>query len=358
MNEIRFGYVGCGYMAQTVHLPNFSALPGCRLEAIAEARPNLRAKIAGKYGVAKQYASHKEMAQDKEIDAVGVSAGFVAQSAIARDLLEAGKTVFMEKPMAVSVAQAEKMLAAEKKGKSRLMVAYMKRYDAGNEQVKRLVDEFKRSGELGSIKFARNHGFCGAEWDAGKSGVFVGSDEPAPQASEDHFPDWLPKEKRNGYVGYLQQYTHNVNLLRWLLDAQDVQVRFADLNPKDGISGVVILEVGGVRAVIESGYVSHYGWDEHTQIYFENGWIRSEAPPLLLNKVPASVEVYRAGKRQELTRMLLGEPGDRWSWSYQREAAHFIECLRSGAPFRSGASDTLGDVRAFEAIYKKHLGLL
>ena len=44
--KIKLGYIGCGFMAQRVHLPNFAALPGCELVALAEVRPNLRAKVA------------------------------------------------------------------------------------------------------------------------------------------------------------------------------------------------------------------------------------------------------------------------------------------------------------------------
>ena len=53
--------------------------------------------------------------------------------------LRAGKHVFMEKPMAVSVAAAEEILDASREGGGRLMVAYMKRYDAGNETAKAAI---------------------------------------------------------------------------------------------------------------------------------------------------------------------------------------------------------------------------
>ncbi len=44
-----------------------------------------------------------------------------------------------------------------------------------------------------------------------------------------------------------------------------------------------------------------------------------------------------------------------WSWSYQREADHFIEQVRAGQPFRSSGEDTLADVKLFEEIYRAHL---
>jgi len=256
----------------------------------------------------------------------------------------------VEKPMAVTVEQAERILDAERQGGGRLMVAYMKRYDRGNELVKRLVDEFRESGELGELRYVRNHGFCG-DWIAGLDTPMIGTDEPYPPGPE-IWPDWCPEDRRRGYVGYLQQYTHNVNLLRWLLDAGgEVEVVAVDLDAEGGMRGVTILNMAGVRCVIESGGLPYHGWEEHTQLYFDKGWIRTEAPPLLLRNVPATVEVYR-GDRDEKTESRLFPAGG-WTWSYKEEMRHFVHCVREGAPFRSPGSDALEDVRTLEAIYRK-----
>ena len=93
------------------------------------------------------------------------------------------------------------------------------------------------------------------------------SDEPYPPA-ESAWPEWLPEGNRDGYLGYLQQYTHNVNLVRWFLgesggEGGPAKVKLADFDA-DGITGVAVLEVEGVRAVIELGGMSYHGWEEHT----------------------------------------------------------------------------------------------
>jgi predicted dehydrogenase len=67
---------------------------------------------------------------------------------------------------------------------------------------------------------------------------------------------------------------------------------------------------------------------------------------------PAAVEIYRGGKEQRYERPL---PQPVWSWSYRREAQHFIEQVRAGGPFRSSGEDTLADVRLFEEIYRAYL---
>jgi predicted dehydrogenase len=252
--------------------------------------------------------------------------------------------------MAVSVAQADSILAAMRRSGKRLMVGYMKRYDAGNELAKVRIDAFRASGELGEIIYVRSHDFSG-EWIAGLDTPLETTDEPRTEPVAVG-PDWLPEEHLQRYLAYLQEYTHNINLVRWLLNAGDeVVVRTVDL-AEDGYTGVVVLDVAGTRAVLESGEISHHRWDDHTQVYFQHGWVRVESPPLLHKQVAAEVEIYQAGPGTNTCRPV---PRAAYSWSYKREAEHFIHAVQTGEPFRSPAEDTRTDVRLFEEIYRQHL---
>ena len=76
-------------------------------------------------------------------------------------------------------------------------------------------------------------------------------------------------------------------------------MRTVDLD-EDGYTGVVTLDLNGVRATLESGRLSYFGWDEHTQVYFQDGWVKTWAPPLLKKGEPAQVEIYRGGKVQTI----------------------------------------------------------
>lgn len=351
MTQLRVGYIGCGFMAQKVHIPNLLAIPACELVAIAEVRPELGRRVQERFRIPTLYPSHLELAADRTIQAVAISGHYAGQGELAIAMLQAGKDVFVEKPMAVAVEQAERILQAERESGRRLMVGYMKRYDAGNRQVKELIDRFRASGELGQVRYVRNHGFCG-DWLAGNDTVFEQTDEPVP-ATDPVIPAWMPEQFYRSYISYLQQYTHNINLVRWFLNAgQDVTVKLVDLDPRDGISGVVVLDVAGVRTLIESGNIAYHGWDEHTQIYFERGWVRTAAPPLLLKNVPATVEVYRADKGHGHTQMEVF-PEANWTWSYKEEMRHFVDAVQHDTPFESSAQDTLADVQTFEQIYRR-----
>ena len=347
MEKVRLGYIGCGFMAQKVHIPNFTSIPDCELIGLAEVRTELGKQVQSRFGIPQLYRDHDELAQNADIEAVAVSADFTLQGEIAKDLLLAGKHVFMEKPMAVSVEQAEAIVAASQKSGKKLMVGYMKRYDAGNEIVKAKVTQFRETGELGRLTYARNHGF-GGDWVCNLDTPMDGTSETKPSAPA-KTPEWIPEQWRGSYLGYLQQYTHNINLMRWFLDAGDkVSVKAVDLDV-NGYSGVVIFDMDGIRVTLETGHVSHYRWDEHSQLYFENGWVHTWAPPLLLKNTPAEVEIYRAGEEQEITRPI---PRPSWTWAYHREAEYFVANVRNAEPFRSSAEDTLTDVRLFEDIYR------
>ena len=347
MEKVQLGYIGCGFMGQKVHIPNFASIPECELVALAEVRTELGEKVQKRFDIPHLYNDHIELAQNPDIEAVAVSADFALQGEIAKDLLKAGKHVFMEKPMAVSVEQAQAIVDASKEAGKKLMVGYMKRYDAGNEIVKEKITQFRETEELGRLTYVRNHAF-GGDWVCNLDTPMESTEESKPSAPQ-KFPDWLPEERWGSYIGYLQQYTHNVNLMRWFLGAgDDVTVKAVDLN-ENGYTGVVIFDMAGVRVTLETGHVSHYRWDEHSQVYFQHGWIHTWAPPLLLKNTPAEVEIYRAGEEQQITRPI---PRPSWTWAYHREAEYFIKNLRNPEPFRSSAEDTLTDVRIFEDIYR------
>ena len=351
-DPVRFGYVGCGFVAQNIHIPNFASFPNCQFLALAEARPGLGDEVGRRFGIPRVYRSHEELAADLDIEAVGVSGPYALQGRIAEDLLRAGKQVFMEKPMAVSVERAESIVHTVDSGKGRLMVGYMKRYDSGNLLLKSQLDAWRASGDMGRLLLARNHGFCGNWVYAMDPNVpFSHSSDPAPP-SPNECPGWLPEKWQGSYLGYLQQWTHNLNLLRFFLgdEGGTARVESVHLDP-DGMTGVVVLTVNGTRAVLESAGTRYHGWEEQTQIYFEGGWLKTQAPPLMAKETPATVEVYLAARegRAPQFEQQIPPPG----WSYREEAKHFLQCVRSGEPFRSSAADTLHDVRLIEEIYRQ-----
>ena len=66
------------------------------------------------------------------------------------------------------------------------------------------------------------------------------------------------------------------------------------------MTGLVVLTIAGVRSVIESGSTTFHAWDEHTQVYFQGGWIQVWSPPLFARPAQSRVEIYEGGDQPQM----------------------------------------------------------
>src|SRR5580765_8316180 len=93
---------------------NFANLPGARLVAVCDANAQRLAKTAAQYPGTKAYADAAQVAADPEIQAAIVSASAVGHYPLAKLLLEAGKDVYVEKPLTLEVGHAEELVRLAK----------------------------------------------------------------------------------------------------------------------------------------------------------------------------------------------------------------------------------------------------
>jgi len=342
---VRLGFVGCGYMGQLAHLPNFLALEGCEVVALAEARPRLRELVAQRHGIERTVDSHLALAEAEDIDAVVAIAPERLNERIVCDLLAAGKSVMTEKPMTVSVDSAQRMVDAAAGGALH-MVGYMKRCDDGVRLARRMIEGFLQSGELGEMTFARAHSFGGG-WRCGLEG-HITTDEPVPDFEATPLPEWVPEDWHARYNSLNNVYCHNINLVRFLTDGP-LQVRHAVFRP----TGRVWLAHcdGRCPVSLEFGWLDAHAWEEHTRVYFDHGWVDVETPPPLLRNVPAKVTVYRCGEEPRII-----QPLAPWTWAFANEAAHFMCCVRDGTEPISSGRDSLQDLQVVEDMVRLVLG--
>ncbi|MEP6651714.1 MAG: Gfo/Idh/MocA family oxidoreductase [Myxococcales bacterium] len=146
--EVRVGQIGFGYWGPNV-LRNLVALPDVRVTWVAETDPK-RAAEAGRVAAGSRSASdyHQLLTAD-DVDAVVVTAPAAAHFAMARDALQAGKHVLVEKPLASTGAECRELISlAEKAGKV-LMVGHTFLYSPPVRQLKGYVDQ----GTLGKVLY-------------------------------------------------------------------------------------------------------------------------------------------------------------------------------------------------------------
>ncbi len=123
--ELRMAVVGTGYLGR-FHAQKYQQLEHCELVAICDVDPKRGAQIADELST-KAVSDHKALIG--QVDAVSVASPTTTHYAVAKDLLAAGIHVLVEKPMTVTVAEAEELIAIAKREKCVLQVGHLERFN-------------------------------------------------------------------------------------------------------------------------------------------------------------------------------------------------------------------------------------
>ena len=116
-------------------------VPNARLIAVADPNAGLADSVAKEFASPKAYASHEELLNDKDVDAVVI----ITSTSTHKDLIiaaaGAGKAIFCEKPMALTLSEAYQALGAVERAGVFLQMAFQRRFDSGYTAAKRKVDD-------------------------------------------------------------------------------------------------------------------------------------------------------------------------------------------------------------------------
>mgnify|MGYP002980884060 CR=1 FL=1 len=156
---IRVAVIGCGKIAQVRHLPEYATNPNAQLVAYYDKNSRRAHEVAAQYG-GKVYDSYFDLLKDPEIDAVSVCVENRSHAEMTTAALYAGKHVLCEKPMAVTLAECESMVAAAEFNNRHLMIGHNMRFDPVHRRAKELLEQ----GVIGDvITFRTGLGTSGPE---------------------------------------------------------------------------------------------------------------------------------------------------------------------------------------------------
>jgi predicted dehydrogenase len=145
---IQIGVVGLGYWGPNL-ARNFAALPGSQVRWLCDGSPAVLDKAAQQHPSARATAELDDLLGDPGLDAIVLATPVPSHAELATRVLEAGKHCFVEKPLAQSLADAERPVAAAERTGKLLMVGHLLEYHPGVLKLKELKD----SGELGEIYY-------------------------------------------------------------------------------------------------------------------------------------------------------------------------------------------------------------
>ncbi|MBI4219024.1 MAG: Gfo/Idh/MocA family oxidoreductase [Chloroflexi bacterium] len=163
-----------------------------RLAAVAEPREEQVAPLKKKHPDADYVADYKEAIRRNDVDAVIITLPHFMHHRATIDALEAGKHVFVEKPMALTVRECDEMIAAAKKNRRLLMVAHTQRYFPSVKKMKEIVD----SKELGDVVMVHD----------------IWHKVLAPESR----PKWMLDQTKGGGMGQMDG-SHMIDRLLWIL---------------------------------------------------------------------------------------------------------------------------------------------
>lgn len=348
-SPVKLGFAGVGFMGQVAHLRNYVGRDDCQVVALAEPRPALAHLVADAFGIPKVYRDNLELAADPEVQAVVASQPHLRNGHVALPLLRAGKHVFVEKPLAGSLAEAESLHAAARQAGVILMVGLMKRYDTSVAAARAALQDLYASGELGALQ--RIHAHCyGGDWihDALPP---IRTEESVPDDASftPIYPAWMDAEQGKQFQSYLNIIAHNLNLVRYLYPGA-LQVQTAVGRRQQRLLHTALLTgEDGVIVELSGGFMRSHQWDEETHFYFERGAVKLYTPSPLNRQARGRVVIYRStddksGRMEEII-----PPID---WAFRRQAEQFVHAVQEGIEPPTGSSDVLHDMRLMEEIFR------
>lgn len=358
MNErISIGLIGCGLIAQAMHLPSLRRL-GDRFElrAIADPSADVRTALGPEYGVA-THAEWRDLLAEERLDAVIVSSPDATHVEVTLAALDAGCHVFVEKPLCIDPADGLLVAEAQERTGLVVMVGYMKRFDDAYAAMASALAAGPVPRYVDVVTWD--------PWMAGEPyflpGEIVVASEPDESGAEQMRALTLeqarratglddPARLREYLFPYLSCTVHDVNLVHGLLDAAGLSAPRAAASrcwaEGQATSATLELDDGAVATLT---WLLMRGGNEYREVVraFLPDGVASLTFPAPYTKQNAATYERRAAASAGHATTTFSSIGD----SYVKELQHFHDCVVGGAPCATPPRQALADVTLVRELF-------
>lgn len=326
--QFRTAIIGCGGIAQ-VHAAALATLPQVQIVAVCDKIPERAAALAEKTGAQAETDFDQVIARE-DVQVVHLCVPHYLHAPMAIAAMRAGKYVLTEKPMAISVEQAEQMNAVSDELGGRLGVIFQNRYNAASQFVKKAIDEH-RYGKLvalrGSVAWYRTapyyteSGWRGA-WDTEGGGVLI------------------------------NQSIHTLDLVQWF-GGKAVSVKGAVSTDSPLLEGVIEVEDSahaqisfgnGVSAIFYATNAHRANAPVEIEAVFEQGGLLIRGDALYEVSEQGLTEITPPSENK------LGEKGY-WGNGHAVQIADYYASLAAGQPPKITGHEAIEAVKLLRGIY-------
>ncbi len=314
-SNLRVALIGAG-RAGRVHANSLVRhSPGATLVGLIDTVPAMLEEAGAMYGIDARFSSLEEALDKLEFDAVVITTPTFTHKMLAVAAAEAGKHVFLEKPMALSLEECDAIIDAARRNGVILQIGFMRRF---------------------SPEFA-------SAWERIQNGE-IG--QPMMVKSLTHGPGLPPPWARdlttsNGMLAEVN--SHDWDCTRWLMGSNPQRVYVETANFKGAARGVdtpnfydnvlvnIRFENGGLGSI--SGICPcDYGYDARVEIVGERGIMQ-------IGSMEGQAVVVCTNRDQGLITPIHRTWPDRFAWGYIREMEHFVQSVAAGTEPRATGAD-------------------
>ena len=310
MRRVGVGLIGSQFVS-SIHAEALRACAQAEVRAVASPTAGHAKALADRFAIPQHFTDYAEMLARPEIDMVVVGAPNDLHCRIALDAAGAGKHVVMEKPLCLNLADADRMIAACREARVKLMYAEELCFAPKYVRLKQLVE----SGALGRptlVKQSEKH--------------------DGPHA--DHF--WNVERSGGGVT--MDMGCHAVEFFRWMLGRPRIKSVYAQMSTsvhgektRGEDNAILILEFeGGATAIAEESWTKPGGMDDRAEVYGTQGVAYAD---LLhgnaietYSAVGYDYAVEKAGSTKGWSFTIYEEA---WNYGFHGEMAHFVDCVQN-----------------------------
>jgi predicted dehydrogenase len=323
--KIGYAVIGLGRIAGHF-MPGVRNTTNSRITALVSGHPDKAHRIAAEYNIPPgsiyNYENFDEIVHNPAVDAVYVALPNSMHAEYTIRAAKAGKHVLCEKPMATSVADCEKMIAACKAANVKLMIAYRCHYEPTNLRAIQLI----RDGALGQVQTIQS-----------AFGFNIGKGE------------WRLNKQLAGGGPLYDVGIYSLNACRYLTGEEPDQIAaYASVIDHDGRFNEVeendswtMHFPSGILASCSTTYGANM--EGYFRVYGSKGWLQVD-----------NAFVYEGlHLRADLSGKQLDEPNPARDPShFQAEAEHFSHCIQNNLEPQSPGEEGLRDMRYIDQIYR------
>lgn len=307
--------VGAGRVGK-LHSGNIRRyLPGGEVVALVDTYPGILQETGDQFGIAARYTSLEEALEKTDCDAVVITTPTPTHRPLAITAAGFGKHVFLEKPMAMSLAECDEIIAACRSNATFLQLGFMRRFDPDFA----LAYERIQAGEIGEPMLVKS--------------LTHGPGLPPPWARD--------LKTSNGNLAEVN--SHDLDATRWLMGSNIERIYLEVANFKGAERGVdadhfydtmianLRFESGGLGSI--SGVCPcDYGYDARIEIIGKRGI-------MIIGKLQDQAVTVCVDRDHGLVTPIFRRWPDRFYLGYIHELEHFFECIQTGTPPKVSGKD-------------------